>query len=104
MTNLCAKPVNRFGSRPWIYSVLVTVIPALAWLALICRFSLPIFYEDDWSLIPFIIQLRSGTLHFADYWAPYGPHPLIVTRVIFALFFGNGPLDPRPIMICSWLL
>jgi len=104
MTSLSAKLINWFDSRPWIYSVLVTVIPALAWLALIYRFSLPVFYEDDWSLIPFILQLKAGTLQFADYWAPYGPHPLIVTRAFFALFFGNGPLDPRPIMICSWLL
>lgn len=81
----------------------MTVIPAVVWLLLIWRFGLPVLFEDDWSLIPFILQLRAGTLHFADYWAPYGPHPLILTRAFFARFFGNGPLDPRPIMICSWL-
>jgi hypothetical protein len=83
MIGLYSKPGNWFGSRPWIYAAFVTVLPALAWLALIYRFSLPIFYEDDWSLFPFILKLRAGTLHFADYWAPYGPHPLIVTRAFF---------------------
>jgi hypothetical protein len=98
------KPARWLGSRRWIYAVLVTLFPAVVWLLFIWRFSLPVLYEDDWSLIPFIIHLRKGTLHFAEYWAPHGPHPLIVTRAFFAFFFRSGPLDPRPIMICSWLL
>jgi hypothetical protein len=92
------------GSRRWIYAMLVTLFPSAMWLLFVWRFSLPVLYEDDWSLIPFIIDLRKGILHFADYWAPHGPHPLIVTRAFFALFFRSGPLDPRPIMICSWLV
>ena len=98
------KPARWLGSRRWIYAALVTLFPAVVWLLFIWRFSLPVLYEDDWSLIPFIIHLRKGILHFADYWAPHGPHPLIVTRAFFALFFRSGPLDPRPIMICSWLV
>jgi hypothetical protein len=86
MTNPTTKTDKRFGPQPWIYAGLVTLIPAVVWLLFVSRFGLPVFYEDDWSLVPFIIQLRAATLHFADYRAPY------------------GPLDPRPIMICSWLM
>jgi len=92
------------GLQAWSYAVLVTIIPALLWLLLIQRFGLPVLYADDWGFMPFILKLREGSLHFADYWAPHGPHPLIVTRAFFALFFRSGPLDPRPIMFCSWLL
>jgi hypothetical protein len=98
------EPARWLSSRQWTYAVLVTLFPAVVWLLFIWRFSLPVLYEDDWSLIQFVIHLRKGMLHFADYWAPYGPHPLIVTRAFFALFFRSGPLDPRPIMICSWLV
>jgi hypothetical protein len=98
------EPARWLCSRRWIYAGLVTLFPAVVWLLFICCFSLPVLYEDDWTLIQFIIHLRTGTLHFAQYWAPYGSHPLIVTRAFFALFFRSGPLDPRPIMICSWLL
>jgi hypothetical protein len=98
------EPARWLCSRRWIYAGLVTLFPAVVWLLFIWRFSLPVLYEDDWTLIQFIIHLRKGTLHFAQYWTPYGPHPLIVTRAFFALFFRSGPLDPRPIMICSWLL
>ena len=98
------RPARWLCSHRWLYALLVTLFPAAMWLLFVWRFSLPVLYEDEWSLIPFIIQLREGTLHFADYWAPHGPHPLIVTRAFFALFFRSGPLDPRPIMICSWLV
>ena len=104
MTNLSSPVAKLCGLKGWGYSALVTAIPSLLWWALVERFGLPVFYEDDWSLIPFVLKLREGTLHFADYWAPYGPHPLILTRAFFSLFFGNGPLDPRPIMFCSWFL
>ena len=97
------RPARWLCSHRWLYALLVTLFPAAMWLLFVWRFSLPVLYEDEWSLIPFIIQLREGTLHF-DYWAPHGPHPLIVTRAFFALFFRSGPLDPRPIMICSWLV
>jgi hypothetical protein len=104
MTNLSSPLAKPTGLKSWGYSALVTAVPALLWWVLVQRFGLPVFYEDDWSLIPFIVKLREGTLHFGDYWAPYGPHPLILTRAIFALFFRSGPLDPRPIMWFSWFL
>jgi hypothetical protein len=70
MTNLSSPLAKPAGLESWGYSALVTAVPALLWWVLVQRFGLPVFYEDDWSMIPFIVKLREGTLHFADYWAP----------------------------------
>ena len=103
MTNQSSPAVKRSGVPSWGYSALVTAIPALLWWALIQRFGLPVFYADDWDLIPFILKLRAGALHFVD-WTPSWPHPLILIKAFSALFFSSGPLDPRPILFSSWFL
>jgi len=95
---------RRNRNSGWKFAALVTAVPSLLWLGLIWRFGVPVLYADEWTLIPFILKLRAGTLNFRDFLAADGPHPMAVTRIFFALFFGSGPLDPRSVMLASWML
>ena len=95
------------NTRPrgaWGFAGLVTVAPSLLWLALLWLCSVPVLYEDEWTFVPFVVKLRAGALSFRDFWMAYAEHRLTLSRICFALFFGHGLVDPRPVMLCSWFL
>jgi len=95
---------NRRPRGAWGFAALVTVPPSLQWLCLLWLCSVPVLYEDEWTFVPFILKLRTGSLTFQDFWVAYAEHRLTLSRICFALFFGHGVVDPRPVMLCSWVL
>jgi hypothetical protein len=88
----------------WRFACLATAIPSLLWVSLVCLCNTRVLFGDEWTFVPFIVKLRAGTLTFQDFWIAYGEHRLTLSRICFALFFGHGPIDPFPVMLCSWFL
>jgi hypothetical protein len=102
--NLRIEPRKRRERNAWRFASLVTVIPSLLWLSLVCLCGVPVLFGDEWAFVPFIVKLRTGTLSLQDFWIAYGEHRLTLSRLCFALFFGHGFVDPFPVMLCSWIL
>jgi hypothetical protein len=86
--------------RRWIFGTLLCLVlikPKILILAL----GVPIFFQDEWGLVPFIEKVWHGQSNFYDCWRSLGEHRNFFPRVIFASVYRPESVDPREVMIIS---
>jgi hypothetical protein len=71
---------------------------------LILSLGVPIFYLDDWGLVPFLEKVWHGQSTFHDYWTAFGSHRVFLPRLIFASIYRPENVDPRHVMVLSWFI
>ena len=87
----------------WIFGTLLCLVlikPLLFILAL----GVPIFFADEWALVPFLENIWHGQANFHDFWTAFGEHRIFLPRLIFAAVYHPGNVDPRQVMVISWLI
>ena len=89
--------------RGWIFGTVLCLV-LIKPLILILVLGAPIFFADEWSLVPFIEKVWHGQANFQDYWTALAEHRIFIPRLIFALIYRPGTVDPRQVMIISWLI
>ncbi|HTD15356.1 MAG TPA: hypothetical protein VK673_09265 [Chthoniobacterales bacterium] len=89
--------------RGWIFGTVLCLV-LIKPLILILVLGVPIFFADEWSLVPFIEKVWHGQANFQDYWTALAEHRIFIPRLIFALIYRPGIVDPRQIMLISWLI
>jgi hypothetical protein len=81
----------------WIFGTLLCLVlikPLLFILAL----GVPIFFQDEWVLVPFLERIWHGQANFHDYWMASAEHRIFLPRLIFAAVYRPGSVDPRQVM------
>jgi hypothetical protein len=89
--------------RSWIYGILFCLV-LISPLILILTLGVPIFYLDDWGLVPFLEKVWHGQSTFHDYWTAFGSHRVFLPRLIFASIYHPDNVDPRHVMVLSWFI
>jgi hypothetical protein len=87
----------------WTFGSLLCLV-LLKPLILILVLGVPVFLADEWSLVPFIEKVWHHQANFQDYWTAFAEHRIFFPRLIFALVYRPGSVDPRQVMIISWLI
>ena len=89
--------------RRWIFGTLLCLV-LIKPLILILALGVPTFFEDEWSLVPFIEKVWHGQSSFYDYWMAFAEHRIFFPRLIFASVYRPDSVDPRHVMIVSWII
>ena len=94
---------KRMKLQRWIFGTLLCLVlikPLLFILAL----GVPIFFGDEWGLVPFLEKIWHGQANFHDFWTAFGEHRIFLPRLMFAADYRLGTVDPRQVMVISWLI
>jgi hypothetical protein len=89
--------------RGWIFGTVLCLV-LIKPLILILALGVPVFFADEWGLVPFIEKVWHGQSNFYDYWTALAEHRIFIPRLIFALMYHPACVDPRQVMIISWLI
>jgi hypothetical protein len=67
----------------------------------VLRYSVNVISWDEWEIVPLIHSLRTGTLTFAQLWAPHQQHRMLIPNLIFLVIAQLAALDTRVLMYLS---
>jgi hypothetical protein len=95
--------IKRITLRSWIFGTLLCLVLVKP-LILILALGVPIFFQDEWGLVPFLEKVWHGQSTFHDYWTAFGEHRIFFPRLIFASIYRPDSVDPKHVMIVSWLI
>jgi hypothetical protein len=95
--------IKRIKLRSLIYGTLLCLV-LISPLILILALGVPIFFADEWGLVPFLEKVWHGQSTFHDYWTAFGEHRIFFPRLIFASVYRPDDADPRQVMILSWFI
>ena len=95
--------IKRITLRSWIFGTLLCLVLVKP-LILILALGVPIFFQDEWGLVPFLEKVWHGQSTFHDYWTAFGEHRIFFPRLIFASIYRPDRVDPKHVMIVSWLI
>jgi hypothetical protein len=87
----------------WIFGTLLCLV-LIKPLLFILDLGVPIFFQDEWILVPFLEKIWHGQAIFLDYWTAFAEHRILLPRLIFAAVYRPGNVDPRQVMVISWLI
>ena len=90
-------------AKRWIFATLLCLV-LIKPLLFIFALGVPIFFQDEWVLIPFLAKIWHGQANFHDYWTAFAEHRIFLPRLIFAVVYRPGSVDPRQVMVISWLI
>jgi hypothetical protein len=65
--------IKRITLRSWIFGTLLCLVLVKP-LILILALGVPIFFQDEWGLVPFLEKVWHGQSTFHDYWTAFGEH------------------------------
>lgn len=100
---LCLALLRHMKLQRLIFGTLLCLV-LIKPLFFILALGTPIFFEDEWGLIPFLEKIWHGEANFHDYWTAFGEHRIFFPRLIFAAVYRPGTVDPRQVMFISWLI
>jgi len=95
--------LKRMKLQKWIFGTLLCLVlikPLLFILAL----GVPIFFLDEWGLVQFLEKFWHGQANFHDFWKAFAEHRIFLPRLIFTAVYRPGSVDPRQVMVISWLI
>src|SRR6516164_3048005 len=95
--------IKRITLRSWIFGTLLCLVLVKP-LILILALGVPIFFQDEWGLVPFLEKVWHAQSTFHDYWTAFGSHRVFLPRLIFASIYRPDNVDPRHVMVLSWFI
>jgi hypothetical protein len=83
----CRADPSSFGSSRVSRTILwlLTLVP-FAWLVLlVCKYAVPVPFQDQWELVPLLQKSYEGRVTLEDLWAQHNEHRILFPRLLMLL-------------------